>query len=96
MVERRIAVVRVEFWRGAFLLNERVMVIFFGGGYNNHPFGSQRLWLDLPFSIFCLNIFECAVAVFCGVGGFKNEHDGDHYLETHSLLTSNSNNTHRE
>ena len=29
-------------------------------------------------------------------GGFKNKHDGDHYLETHSLSTSNSNNTHRE
>jgi hypothetical protein len=33
---------------------------------------------------------------FLRCGGVKNEHDGDHYLETHSLLTSSSNNTHRE
>ncbi len=64
MVERRGAVVRVEFWRGALLLNERAMAIFFGGGYNNHPFEFQRQRLDLPFSIFRLNIFECAVAFF--------------------------------
>ena len=52
--------------------------------------------MDLPFSVFCLNIFERAVVVFLWCGGVQNEHDGDHYLETHSSSTNNSNNTHRE
>ena len=96
MVEHCSAVVRVEFWRGALIQNERALAIFLRGGCNNHPFGFHRQWLDLPFSIFHLNIFEFAVAVFLRCRGFKNEHDGDHYLDTHSLTTSNSNNTHRE
>ena len=51
MVERPGAVVRVEFWRGALLLNECAMAILFGGGSNNHPvnipeaaFGSHFLY----------------------------------------------------
>jgi hypothetical protein len=53
--------------------------------------------LDLPFSIFRLNIFWIRGGGYCGVGVFKNEYyDGDHYLGAHSLSTSNSNNTHRE
>ena len=69
MVKRRGAVVRVEFWRGALLHNECTMAIFSEGGCNNHPFGFQRQRLDLPSSIFRLNFFECAVAVFLRCGG---------------------------
>ena len=91
MDERHGAVLGVELGRGALLHNERAMAIFFEGGCNNHPFECQRRRFDLPFSIFCLNIFERAVAFFLWCGGVQNEHDGDHYLETHSLSTSNSN-----
>ena len=69
MVKRRGAVVWAEFWRGALLHNDCAMVIFFGGGCNNHPFGFQRQRLDLPYSIFHLSIFECAAAVFLRCGG---------------------------
>ena len=96
MGKRRGAVVRVELWGGGLVCNECAMAIFFGGGSSNHSLGFQRQRLVLPFSIFCLNIFECALAVSLWCGGVQDEHDGDHYLETHSLLTSNSNNTHRE
>jgi len=37
-VERRGEVVGVHLVGGGLLHNERAMVIFFGGGYNNHPF----------------------------------------------------------
>ena len=51
----------------------------------------------IPLSLFSFEYFWMRGGVFfCDVGGVKNEHDGDHYLETHSLLTSSSNNTHRE
>jgi hypothetical protein len=64
MVMRRGVVAMVEFCRGGPLHNECAVAIFFGGGCNNHPFGFQIQRLDLPFSIFCLNIFEFTVAVF--------------------------------
>ncbi len=71
MVMRRGVVAMVEFSRGGLLHNECAVAIFFGGGCNNYPFGFQIQRLDLPFSIFCLNIFEFAVVVFCGVGGVQ-------------------------
>ena len=51
----------------------------------------------IPLSLFSFEYFWMRGGIFfCDVWGVKNEHDGDHYLETHSLLTSSSNNTHRE
>ena len=60
---------------GSLLHDERAKAIFFGGGCNNHPFEFQRQRFGFSFSIFRLNIFECAVAVVCGVGLFKNEYN---------------------
>jgi hypothetical protein len=76
-VERRGAVVGVHLVGGSLLQNERAKAIFFGGGSNNHLFGFQRWRLDLPFSVFCLNIFERAVVVFLWCGGVQDDDDGD-------------------
>ena len=71
MVERPGTVLRVEFCRGTLLHNECTMAIFFGGGCNNHPIEFQGKWklFGFSFSIFRLNIFECAVVVFWWCGG---------------------------
>jgi len=75
-VERRGAVVGVNLVGGGSLLHdERAKAIFFGEGCNNHPFEFQRQRFGISFSIFRLNIFERAEAVFLWCGGVQNEYN---------------------